>query len=135
MAFHLLLIDDDPMVIFIHKAVLSQEQMLRDSQAFHQATEAINYLQANNQVDQTFLILLDINMPRMDGWEFLDAIKQMSWECTFHIIMVTSSISDDDRAKSSRYPMVIDYLIKPLGQEGVQRILRHPRLQALWNNA
>lgn len=134
MAFHLLLIDDDPMVIFIHKAVLSQEKMLRDSQAFHVATEAISYLHDHNRADETFLILLDINMPRMDGWEFLDALKQVEWNCTFHIIMITSSISEDDRAKSARYPLVIDYLIKPLGQEGVQRILRHPRLQTLWNN-
>jgi CheY-like chemotaxis protein len=134
MAFHLLLIDDDPMVIFIHKAVLSQEKMLRDSLAFHHANEAISFLQANNRVEETFLILLDINMPRMDGWDFLDAIKQIEWQSTFHIIMVTSSISDDDRAKSTRYPLVIDYLIKPLGQEGVQRILKHPRLQGVWES-
>lgn len=130
MAFHVMLVDDDPMVIFIHKAVLSQEQKLRDSQAYHYAQEALNFLKEHNSPDESFLILLDINMPKMDGWEFLDELGKIRWQCKLHIIMVTSSISEDDRFKSHRYPLVIDYLIKPLGQEGIQRILQHPNLQA-----
>ena len=65
------------------------------------------------------VILLDINMPLMDGWDFLAALNQKLPEHELSMAILTSSVSDVDRAKASLYPSVVGYLTKPLTLEKI----------------
>jgi CheY-like chemotaxis protein len=60
------------------------------------------------------LILLDLNMPVMDGWEFLDAISAHSWEELVNVCVLTSSIHPGDIEKAKTYPEVKGYFTKPV---------------------
>lgn len=60
------------------------------------------------------LILLDLNMPVMDGWEFLDALAIQVWQQHLCVCVLTSSIQPDDREKATAYPEVKGYFTKPV---------------------
>ena len=71
------------------------------------------------------IILLDINMPVMDGWEFLEAYKSIKSELSksIKIYMASSSISVNDFEKAKLYSEVLDYLIKPISIFKIQELL------------
>lgn len=71
------------------------------------------------------IILLDINMPLMDGWEFMDAFIEVNWQLSKHIniYMASSSIASQDIEKSKLYKEINDYLIKPINTEKLEEIL------------
>jgi len=68
------------------------------------------------------LIFLDINMPIMNGWEFLELLTGRGANKTPKIYMLTSSISPDDIKKSEDHPMVTNYITKPLSLAKLQSI-------------
>ncbi|MFN3755319.1 MAG: response regulator [Flavobacterium sp.] len=76
------------------------------------------------------LLLLDIEMPIMDGWEFLESflILQKKSNKSIPIYMVSSSIAPDDRIKANSYSEVNGYLEKPLNLEVIQKILEEQEL-------
>lgn len=59
------------------------------------------------------LILLDLNMPVMDGWEFLDALAVQAWQERMPVCVLTSSIQPGDIAKAQAYPEAKGYFVKP----------------------
>jgi CheY-like chemotaxis protein len=75
------------------------------------AVEALKMLEANPD-DKPDLVLLDINMPVMTGWEFLEEAKAKGIELL--VVMLSSSIDKYDQSKSSKYPVVVDFVVKPL---------------------
>lgn len=75
------------------------------------------------------VILLDINMPIMNGWQFLDRISAIKFDHPVKIFMVSSSINKDEVDRATNYPLVAEYIVKPLTLEKVTslktRILSH----------
>ncbi|MFC5624008.1 response regulator [Algoriphagus winogradskyi] len=109
------IIDDDQIIILLHKAQVKTQLQGMDVQAFHDAQEALETLASLNSTGQKNLIFLDINMPRMNGWQFLDQLQERVNCEDIKVIIVTSSLSKSDKDKSTQYPMVIDYWEKPMG--------------------
>ena len=68
------------------------------------------------------LILLDLDMPLMDGWEFLDALASESLASSVRVFVLTSSINAEDKAKTAAYPEVQGFFTKPLDRAGVARM-------------
>ena len=68
------------------------------------------------------LILLDLDMPQMDGWEFLDALAGQPRAAGVRVFLLTSSINADDRAKAAGHPGVHGFFTKPLDRGGVERM-------------
>jgi response regulator of citrate/malate metabolism len=126
MTLNLLLIDDDAMVIFIHQSILESVQLTKKPLVFRHGKEVLDFLIENNVADTHHLLMLDINMPVMDGWELLDAIQLLDKKANISVIMVTSSIDQADQLKAYRYPQVIDYLIKPIDFESIQKLKEIP---------
>jgi two-component system, chemotaxis family, chemotaxis protein CheY len=74
------------------------------------------------------LIFLDINMPEMNGFDFLEECMKLPNNISLRmkVIFVTSSLNEADVKKANSYPMVIGFQDKPLNAEGISRLLKKP---------
>ena len=119
------IVEDNPIDIFINTKVIEQTNLCDELVTYNSAREALASL-ANNQASQTpnpELILLDIRMPDMDGFDFLDAFMKLpdAVQQNCKIIMLSSSIDDADESKARSYPAVCDFVCKPLTREKIER--------------
>jgi CheY-like chemotaxis protein len=120
------LIDDDPTFNFITKLLLKKISFADEIIDFMDASEALARLQNTASDPQVMpdLIFLDLNMPGMDGWDFLDVYKTLPatflQQCKLYIL--TSSIDPSDKSKSLSYQCVTDFITKPLGLDRVTKI-------------
>lgn len=118
-----LIVDDDDAVRFFHRIIVSQNKLSAEPLSFRSGKETIEYLdQYWNEADN-YLILLDINMPEMNGWDLLDAIGGKGYINQVHIVMITSSVKKEDREKAKLYSMVIDVVEKPISDEECKKIM------------
>ena len=128
MSLKVLIVDDDDIVVFLHKTILKKSGLNLNVLSFSNGKEALNYLLKNKKDNDQFLVLLDINMPIMNGWEFLEQIKQTSLAERVHVVMVTSSVYKKDQDKATSYKNVIDFLVKPFKTESYDRIKSLPEV-------
>ncbi len=122
-----LLVDDDEAVNFINKMVLKRVDCAEEIEIAENGMEAIQYLEKrlDEGVPQPELILLDINMPLLNGWEFLEKYRQikerMQREAT--IVMLTTSSNPDDRMRAESIGEVKGFISKPLTVEKMEKIV------------
>jgi CheY-like chemotaxis protein len=131
MGLKVLLVDDDDMVLYLHKAMLKINDLSSNPVSFQNGKAALDYLKEQYQAGDNYLILLDINMPVMSGWQFLEAIQTMPFADNLSIIMATSSIDQVDRQRAYQYKQVIDYVEKPLDVAWCKKIRLLPRIANL----
>lgn len=129
-----LLVDDDSSCNFLHKRLLKKTNRVEQIEVAKDGLEAINFLksiqlkqqeQEASCPDCPDMIFLDINMPRMNGWQFLDAYKELAKQKKKHIvvIMLTSSLNPDDKARADEYDEVAELNYKLLSQNKLNEIL------------
>lgn len=122
MSAKLFLVDDDPIYIFSMKAMLRQVGFEGELETFENGLSALESIRANDKGPD--IILLDINMPIMDGWEFLEAVQQNGLGLhNTNIYIVTSSISPDDEVKAKSIEQVDGFLIKPVEKKKLKKII------------
>jgi CheY-like chemotaxis protein len=115
MNFDLIIVDDDAEYIFFHKLLAKKSGLSEDPLSFSSGQEVIDYL--TSIIDQDFdniLIFLDIYMQDVDGWGVLDFLQTVNHHNKIKVILITSSVSMDDKKKAIQYPTVIEYIEKPL---------------------
>lgn len=107
----ILLVDDDDTNNFICRKMLQIFDPNIQTIEFLDPVAALRYLQ-EEQCEDVSLVLLDINMPKMNGWQFLELLDKQ----TFHkdVIMLTSSSDPGDHQKAKRDGKVKDFWTKPL---------------------
>lgn len=127
---HLLIVDDDPVVCKLHKRMLMKSALGANIQVFSNGKVALDYIREYSKPGHHHLVLLDINMPIMNGWEMLDALLEIDYEAQVHVIIVTSSVDNDDKKLSQEYKQVVGYLIKPLRKNSFDTILHKPEIKA-----
>ncbi len=113
MSLKVLIVDDDPVITLMHKRILAKSNISLDPLAFSDGKAAYEYI-ANDKEGNFFLVLLDINMPVMNGWEFLNSLQDIPNDNRFYVMMVSSSVSQPDKEKAKEYTQVIGYLEKSL---------------------
>lgn len=114
MNMKVLLVDDDETVLYLHKTMARISGLSSDPICFGNGKAAFDYLREQTVEESSYLVLLDINMPVMNGWEFLESIRKMPFAETVSVAMVTSSINNLDRARSEQFSHVVDFIEKPL---------------------
>lgn len=123
----ILLVDDDEISNYITEALIKEIDIAETLSVTTDGQQAINYLQqhpvVNNQAKGHILVLLDLNMPVMDGFEFMEEYQQQNWKDKATIIMLTSSSNPKDMAKAKKYAFA-GYLQKPFSQEDLKKIIQ-----------
>jgi len=124
-----LLVDDSDADNFIHQRVIKKADITHQIIVKKSGQEALEYL--STLVDETLypvpnLVFLDINMPGMNGWEFLEHYEKLPLNQKAEIIvcMLTTSISETDKKKAETLPQIKSYQHKPLTQESLMEVVR-----------
>jgi len=123
----ILLIDDDESTNFINKIVLSKTDCAHVITEIQSATQALEILveKAKQKPCVPELIFLDINMPGMDGWGFLEEYKNLpeAYRKYIKVIMLSTSINPDDALRARTFTEVVDYRSKPLTTDIAKEIM------------
>ncbi|MES2689195.1 MAG: response regulator [Bacteroidota bacterium] len=122
MSSTVLIIDDDDVVHFMHETLLKISGIKLPVRSFLNGKQALDYLVNNCQENGKYLLLLDINMPEMNGWQLLDELQKRELHCTIKVIILTSSVDSEDHLKAKKYSRVIDFIEKPLTTEHLETL-------------
>lgn len=128
-----LLVDDDKGTNFINQMIIKKADIADHIQTVLNGKEALDFItnkgkyeKAGNVFPQPMLTLLDINMPVMDGWEFLEAYHALeeNQKGKIIIIMLTTSLNPDDKIRAEEISEVSGFKSKPLSIETVEEIMK-----------
>jgi CheY-like chemotaxis protein len=130
MNLKILIADDDEVAITIHKTFFRISGLELDPVCFSNGKEVLNYLETNQNYETDYLIFLDINMPVMDAWEFMDEVITHPFADRIYVILVTSSINNSDKEKAMTYKNTIDFIEKPINMNECKRIKSLPKISS-----
>ena len=126
MSLKVLLTDDDKMAVFLQKIIITESGLATNVLSFSNGLETLDYLNANDEPKNEYIIFLDINMPVMNGWDFLDQAINQPYSKRIYIVMASSYSEVKDRETSVRYPQVIRIFEKPITLEICHKIMKLP---------
>jgi len=118
----LLIVDDDPLFRFIAKRLVSHSFPEKEIQEFENGKEACQFLRSHKGEIEHAQIFLDINMPIMNGWEFLEACSIEVDKPDLDIYIITSSVDESDKVKAKSFPIVKDLVEKPLSKDFIESL-------------
>lgn len=122
-----MLIDDNPDDNFFHERVIRNNHYSDCVIKMDNAYDALNYFKSKpvNNSQQIDIIFLDINMPGMNGWEFLEEYDKLDPEAKrgVVIVMLTTSESAEDKRKAHQWGFTSDFKTKPLTKQMMEEIL------------
>lgn len=120
----ILLIDDNAADNRYNQIILEEMDIVDEIKIAENGVEAIKMLENNDQ-DQPELILLDINMPKMNGWEFLETYKKLHADQDNKkiVVVLTTSMNPEDKKKADEISGVSEFNIKPLTPQMLEKIL------------
>lgn len=120
--YSIILVDDDPINNLINKRLISKLKLTPQIEEFLEAEQAIERIRELDSED-SILIFLDINMPVMNGWDFLNQYLKEFKLRKDRIIVLSSSIDFQDRQKAKEFSCVEGFIEKPLSPEKIKNIL------------
>jgi len=119
------IVEDDEIASFVIKLALESHASFSSNAIFQNGKLAIDTLSSTNSSLDNLpeLIFLDINMPIMDGWEFLEKFSTLTFDKSISVIILTSSINPEDAEKAKTFKDVKGFLSKPLDLEKLDQVL------------
>jgi CheY-like chemotaxis protein len=113
-ALSVFIVDDDPVFQIVLNLGISQTGLPKELKTFNNGKEAIDYLDRQKIVKGNMLVFLDINMPVMNGWDFLDELQGKIYKKQVAVIVTSTSTLTEDRNRAHKYPQVLFYQEKPI---------------------
>lgn len=119
-------IDDDELSNFLNETILKTQQLAQSIISFTTIDEALSSLNlaSRQEIDFPDVILLDMEMPGLDGWDFLEKFnevpKEVKGKCRLY--MLSSSLNEVDALKARKHEDVCDFIVKPLTVKNVEAI-------------
>ena len=119
----IVLLDDDTATNYIHETYLKRVNCVENVLSYTRGETALEYLQGLKTFPE--LIFVDINMPTMDAWEFLDMYEKldMSLKINTRVILLTTSIMASDKEKIDKYTQIDEVLFKPLNEPVIKQVM------------
>jgi CheY-like chemotaxis protein len=119
----ILFVDDDPITLMLCKKVIAKSSFANEIATAQDGEEALKYFNTlkydstkkiTDKIPQ--LIFLDLNMPVMGGWEFLDHFTSDAYDefSETKVIILSSTIDPEDLERAKKHPVIIDFLSKPI---------------------
>lgn len=120
------IIDDDKLTVKLMSILISKNEFCEEIKSFYNAQLALEQLKQNSDNHNILpdAILLDLNMPLMDGWQFLDEFIHLSITKNISIFIMTSSIDPADIEKAKKYNVVKNYIEKPITSKKLDTLCR-----------
>ena len=121
------LVDDDEVFVFLTKSIIKQTQIPVKISTFGNGFDALQFIKENYDKVEVLpeVILLDLSMPIMNGWQFLNEFCRIAPRAgkKITVYICSSSISPDDVARAKTYDTVSDYIIKPVTKDKLLTLL------------
>ena len=120
------LIDDDEIFVYAMKKIITLKQLSRETITFDRVEKALDYFSINKHEAALLpdVVLLDINLPGEDGWDFIESFEQISAEMIKKpkIYMLSSSANPADQQKALSNKNIENYYVKPLSKDDFKEI-------------
>lgn len=122
---NIFLVDDDQIYQFTAKKTLESMGLSGKISVFSDGQEAIQFIREHLSSSEKLpdVIFLDINMPVMDGWQFVEEYQKLQLSKKVALYMVSSSVDESDMKRSKDYGVIDDYIIKPVGRSRFEELL------------
>lgn len=120
------IIDDDPIFVFGTKKLMQSAGICNNFLVYGNGKKALDSLKPMLENNEKIpdMILLDLNMPVMDGWQFLDELVKINPVQKINIFIVTSSIHNSDVQRAAEYKIINNYIVKPLQRDQVLEMIQ-----------
>ncbi len=120
------IIDDDDITIHLTDRLLRKVEFCHWVETFTDARKALERLKFSLKAGGNIpnMILFDLNMPHMDGWEFMDELVKLPNASKVPVFVFTSSVNPADKERSYKYGIIRDFISKPLTVQKLNKILR-----------
>lgn len=123
------IIDDDEIYQFLIKKQVAVQNLAEEVFVFPNGQEAIQYFRNSIATKGSLpdIVFLDVNMPVMDGWEFLDEYEKISDQLhkEVKLYMISSSLNESDINRAQKMDQVREYLVKPISGEKLVSLLQN----------
>jgi CheY-like chemotaxis protein len=126
----ILLVEDNPLTILLSEKLIEALDITEHLQVAQNGKAALEYLNRKTRLFSAKppvpdIILLDLNMPVMDGWQFLNAFERLPQDGAgaIPVVVLSTSPNPDDISRAKAYKSVVDYKHKPLTQEMIDALI------------
>ena len=116
------IVDDDKIFVFVLKRILEKNKNFNQVLDFKNGKEVLNKL-FDSDIVLPDIILLDINMPVIDGWQFLEQIEKLPNKEELNVFIMSSSIDANDIEKSKSFSTVKDFISKPINNDKINKLI------------
>jgi len=130
-------IDDDPIVLMLNNLILKEQFFCDQLIMLDKAELALDYFRNQAKLPESEwslpkIIFLDINMPMMDGWEFLEIFTTefIQFHQEVKVVILSSSVNPADLELARNHPLVINFIPKPIGETELEQLKQHENIIA-----